>query len=55
MNKRIYVQPEMRVVELRHQAALLAGSGNAKQSVNTMSSSEGFDYVNSIDDDYNDN
>ena len=55
MNKKSYLQPEMRVVELRHQVALL-GQSNRQSTKNVYSSEEDIDfYTDGLDDDYSDN
>jgi len=55
MERKSYEKPDMRVIELRNQAPLLQVSGKSSQSVKNMSSSEGFDLVEEIDDTYGDN
>ena len=55
MERKSYEQPDMRVIELRHQMPLLQMSRTGSQSVKNMSSSEGFDLVEEIDDTYGDN
>ena len=55
MKRKNYAKPDMRVIELRHSVALLQLSNQGQQSVKNMSSSEGFDLVEEIDDTYGDN
>ena len=55
MERKSYEQPDMSVIELRHQMPLLQLSNNGKHSAKNMSSSESFELVEEIDDTYGDN
>ena len=55
MKRKSYEQPDMRVIELRHQMPLLQLSTTGHSSVKNMNNSEGIGYVDEIDDTYGDN